>query len=82
MKKWILSAACICCINGFAAAQNNTSKAITKAEQKTPQKGKEVSKGTNKKSSETAHPAKDFAVSIPKPQGTDTAFMPKAKQDD
>jgi hypothetical protein len=82
MKKWILSAACICCINGMVAAQQNTSKAIPKTEQKTPQKGNEVSKGINKKSSETTHPAKDFAVSIPKPQGTDSAYMPKAKQDD
>jgi exopolysaccharide biosynthesis protein len=82
MKKWILSAACICCINGFAAAQNNTSKAITKTEHKTLKKGKEAKQGTTKKSEETAISQKDFAVTIPKPAGTDSAFMPKAKQED
>ena len=80
MKKWILSAAFICCINGWAAAQKITSKAQPKAEQKTPQKGKEAQTGNTKKTSDKNAAQQKITLDIPKPH-MDTLQVPVVKNE-
>jgi len=81
MKKWILSAAFICCISGFAAAQKTPSKAVTKTEQKTPQKGKEAKAGNSKQLANNKSQDKAFTLAIPKPN-SDTLLVPKVKNEE
>jgi hypothetical protein len=80
MKKWILSAAFICCINGWAAAQKITSKAQPKAEQKTPQKGKEAQAVPTKKSGDKIVAQQNVTLAIPKPD-LDTLRIPVVKNE-
>jgi len=88
MKKYILSAALIICISGFAAAQTSSTKQATKPQEKaTVQKGvieKRVSSNKTVLKQESSATAKNDSVKLILPPPSfvaDSLALPKVKNE-
>ena len=80
MKKWILSAAFLVALSGYAAAQTSQAKSATKKEVKTEKKTV-VKKIEAKKDKETAEVKKPEKLTI-KLGPVDSTGVPVAKKND
>jgi hypothetical protein len=82
MKKWILSAAFIIAISGYAAAQGTPIKTGPKKEEaKTVMKGIEAKEGSSKKISGTVAKDSTLKLQIPNIPPDTLAIPPKGKKE-
>ena len=82
MKKWILSAAFIMAISGYAAAQGTPLKTAPKKEEaKAVKKGLEAKEGSSKKISETEAKDTTLKLQIPNIPPDTLAVPPKVKKE-